>query len=88
MNNAQDEPFDETNLAGLYNAGKFGSIVVTSSHRDPPFAKEARGRVYVNIGSLGIDHPNTLDRHYMALVSIYDGEGPVAQRIKVESLTM
>lgn len=86
--NAQDEPFDETNLTKLYNQGKFGDIVVSCSHRDAPFAREVRGRVFVNIGSLGIDHPNNAGQHYMTLVSIYDGEGPVAQRVKVESLKM
>lgn len=55
LSNAQDEPFDETNLPGLYNNGNFGSIVVTSSRRAPPLAREVRGRVYVSIGALSID---------------------------------
>lgn len=88
LTNAHEEPFDETNLNNLYNEGKFGNIVVISSNRDAPFAREVRGRVFVNIGSLGIDHANSLNEHYMALVSIYDGEGPVCQRVKVESLRM
>lgn len=88
MTNAHEEPFDETNLPGLYNGGEFGHIVVTSSRKDAPFAREIRGRLFVNIGSLGIDQANSNDHHYMTLVSIYDGEGPVAQRVKVESLKM
>ena len=46
---------------------------MTSSHRDPPFAREIKGRVYVNIGSLGIDEPNLTAKHYLTLLSIYDG---------------
>lgn len=73
LTNTLDEPFDETNLPGLYNNGEFGHIIVTSSHRDPPFAREIKGRVFVNIGSLGMDEPNLTEKHYIALLSIYDG---------------
>lgn len=83
-----NEPFDETNLPGVYNAGKFGHIIVISSYRDHPYAVEIRGRLFVNIGSLGIDESNLTNKHYMTLVSIYDGEGPVSKRVKVESMTM
>ena len=88
LSNAQEEPFDETNLPGLYNRGDFGHIVVASSRRAPPLAREVRGRVYVSIGALAIDQPNPEEKHYMTLLSIYDGSGPVAPRVKVEALTI
>lgn len=55
LTNTLDEPFDETNLPGLYNDGKFGDIVVTSSRNNPPFATEMNGKIFFNIGCLGID---------------------------------
>ena len=88
LSNAQEEPFDETNLPGLYNNGDFGHIVVTSSRRAPPLAREVRGRVFASIGALSIDLPNPEEKHYMTLMSIYDGSGPVAPRVKVEALTL
>lgn len=88
LTNVQDEPFDETNLPGLFNNGKFGNIVVAVSSQKPPSAHEIKGKVFVSIGALGMDQPNNEDQHYLTLISIYDGEGPVAQRVKVESLKM
>ena len=41
----------------------------------PPFARKVKGRVFVNIGSLGIDF-HTMEKKYMTLVSIYQGTGP------------
>lgn len=58
LTNTLDEPFDEVNLSGLYNGGNFGNIIVTSSRKSPPFAREIKGRIYVNIGCLGIDNQN------------------------------
>jgi hypothetical protein len=49
---------------------------------------DVRGRVFVNIGTLGMDQPDNVDQHYLTLVSIYDGEGAVPPRVKVESLKM
>lgn len=57
--------------------------MVTSSHRDPPFAREIRGKLYINIGSLGIDKPNVMESHFMTLVTIFEGEGAASGRIKV-----
>jgi hypothetical protein len=87
LTNAHEQPFDETNLPGLFNKGLFGDIVVTSSERSPPYAREIKGRVFVNIGSLGIEHHDT-GKHFMTLLSIYDGEGPKGHRTKVETLSM
>jgi hypothetical protein len=44
--------------------------------------------VFVNIGSMGIDEENDLQKHYMTLLSIFDGSGPIAPRTKVETLSM
>lgn len=39
----------------------------------------------VNVGSLGIETNFDLN-HYMAIISIYEGEGPVSERVKVETI--
>lgn len=39
LTNANEQPFDETNLPGLFNKGHFGDIIVTSSERSPPYAR-------------------------------------------------
>lgn len=44
--------------------------------------------MYTSIGALSIDLPNPEEKHYMTLLSIYDGSGPVAPRVKVEALTL
>lgn len=88
MSNTVEGQFDEVNLPGLYNGGEFGNIVVTSSRHNPPFAREVKGRLYVNVGSLGVDSPHEAGKHFMTLLSIFDGEGPLAGRTKVETLTM
>jgi len=88
LTNTMDEPFDETNLPALYNFGKFGDIIVTSSRKNPPFASEVNGKVFINVGSLRMDQPNETGRHYMTLVSIFDGTGPISERTKVETLSM
>jgi hypothetical protein len=88
LTNAMDEPFDETNIPALYNQGSFGDIIVTSSRKNPPFAAEVRGKVFINVGCLGIDEPNLTNKHYATLVSIYDGLGPVGPRTKVETISM
>lgn len=88
LTNALEESFDETNFSGLYNEGKFGHIVVTSSESKAPSVYEVKGRLFVNIGSLGMDRPDNADQHHLTLMSIYDGEGPVVHRVKIESLKM
>jgi hypothetical protein len=81
-NTLDDSPFDETNLNEVFNNGEFGNIVVMSSKMLPPFARKVKGRIFVNIGSLGIDF-HVMDKKYMTLVSIYQGSGPSNERIKV-----
>jgi hypothetical protein len=70
----------------LYNHGNFGELIVFSSTRSPPFAKELNGRVILNIGSLGIE-PNESVKNFIAIASLYDGDGAVAQRIKIEAIS-
>lgn len=36
----------------------------------------------MNIGSLGVDYHYT-GNNYMVIASIYEGDGPAAQRIKI-----
>ena len=88
LTNTEEEPFDETNLPELYNSGKFGDIIVTSSRKNPPFATEVSGKMFVNVGSLGVDKENYTNNHYMTLISVYEGTGPVGLRTKVESISM
>jgi hypothetical protein len=88
LTNTMEEPFDETNLPALYNDGTFGDIIVTSSRKNPPFATEVNGKVFLNIGSLGMDQENATGKHYMTLVSVFDGTGAIADRTKVETLSM
>lgn len=71
-NTLSDDPFDEVNMGGLYNSGKFGDLVIFSSQNSPPFVNEIKGRIVLNIGSLGVDYHYT-GNHYMAIASIYEG---------------
>jgi hypothetical protein len=67
----------------LYNQGVFGDIVVTTSRKNPPFTKQVKDKLFINIGSLGIDEELYGSKHFMTLVSIFDGDGSVGQRTKV-----
>jgi hypothetical protein len=59
-----------------------------SSQRHPAFAHKVKGnKIFVNIGSLGIDY-HALEKHFMTLMSIYDGQGDVSERIKIDSIVM
>lgn len=81
-NTMTDDPFDEVNMGALYNGGDFGDLVVFSSVHSPPFVNVVDGRIVLNIGSLGVDY-NFTASHYMALVSIYEGEGRACERVKI-----
>jgi hypothetical protein len=79
---------DETNFSELFNKGEFGNVIVMSSQRHPVFAHKVKGnKVFVNIGSLGIDF-HAQEKHFMTLLSLYDGEGEVADRIRVDAIVM
>lgn len=80
------DPFDELNIGNLFNNGNFGDLVVFSSNTSPPFVNEVNGRIMLNIGSLGVDYHYT-GKNYIVFASIYEGDGPVAQRIKIESIS-
>lgn len=87
-NTLDDAPFDETNFSGLFNENGFGDVIVMSSQRHPVFAHKVKdNKVFVNIGSLGLDFHSD-EKHFMALMSLYDGEGEVAERIRVDSIVM
>lgn len=82
-NTLEDATFDETNFSGVFNRGNFGNVIVMSSQRNPVFAHKVKGnKIFVSIGSLGVDY-HAQDKHFMALMSIYDGEGDVCDRIRV-----
>jgi hypothetical protein len=66
----------------MYNDGSYGDIIITTSNFSPPFAKTVQGRVFVNVGSLGMENHET-GKHYMSLISLYEGEGSVADTTKV-----
>ena len=72
----------------LYNQASFGDIIVYSSRKNPTFASEVNGKMFVNVGCLGIDKENLSNNHFMSLISIYEGSGPAALRTKVESIVM
>lgn len=75
-------------MSSVFNRGKFGDVIVMASQRSPVFAHRVKGnKVFVNIGSLGVDY-HAQGKHFMAMVSVYEGEGDVAERIKVESIIM
>ena len=59
---------------------------MSASRNKPPFVCQAKGKIFVNIGCLGIDSQS--DDHNMVLMSVYDGSGPLNLRTKVESLSM
>ena len=88
VSNTIEGHFDEVNLPSVYNKGKFGNIIVTSSRHNPPFARQVKGRLYVNVGSLGIDSPHQAAKHFMTMLSVFEGEGSLTDRVKVETLTM
>lgn len=77
------DPFDELNFGKLFNSGEFGDLVVFSSNMKPPFLNEFDGRIILNIGSLGIDY-HYLNKKYIVLVSVYEGNGPVSDRTKID----
>ena len=82
-NTLDDATFDETNFSRVFNRGNFGNVIVISSQRSPVFAHKIKGnKLFVNIGSLGVDY-HAQDKHFMALMSLYDGEGEVSDRIRV-----
>ena len=66
----------------MYNDGEFGDMVVISSSFSPPYINKVNGRLILNIGSLGVDY-NETGNHYMVITSLYEGEGPASERIKV-----
>lgn len=86
-NCGEEEQFDDTNLPLVYNEGKFGNILIISSENSPPYARDIKGRLVVNIASLGM-HEHITQKHYMTLMSIYEGEGPLSKRTKIESIIM
>lgn len=59
-------------MGSLFNAGKFGDLVVFSSNLSPPFVNSVGERVVLNIGSLGVD-PHYTGSHYMSIVSLFEG---------------
>ena len=73
-------------MGRLYNCRNYGDLVVFSSQTSPPFVNEIKGRIILNIGSLGVDYHFT-GNHYMAIASIYEGEGAAGQRIKIETIS-
>lgn len=79
---SSQDPFDEVNLGQLFNDGNFGDIVVFSSTISPPFVNLVDNRLIVNIGGLGVDYHYT-DKNFISLISLYEGDGPLAQRVKV-----
>lgn len=82
-NTLDDAKFDETNFSRVFNRGNFGDVIVMSSQRHPVFAHKVKGnKVFINIGSLGVDY-HAQDKHFMALMSLYEGSGNVADRIRV-----
>lgn len=85
--NTAENGFDEVNLSSLYNGFDFGDIVVTSSSYSPSYAHEVNGVLFVNVGSLGIEE-NFTKRHYLTVVSIYEGEGGVSGRTRVDVIEM
>lgn len=67
----------------MFNRGNFGNVIVMSSQRSPVFAHKVKGnKLFINIGSLGVDY-HAQDKHFMTLMSVYDGEGDVSDRIRV-----
>ncbi len=56
---------------------------MTTSRKNPPFTKQVKDKLFINIGSLGIDEELYGSKHFMTLVSIFDGDGSVGQRTKV-----
>lgn len=87
-NTLEDTPFDETNFSSLFNRGEFGDLIIMSSQRHPVFAHRVKGnKVFVNVGSLGVDW-HAEDKHFMTLISVYDGLGDVSERIKVDAIIM
>ena len=54
-----------------------------SSQKHPAFAHKIKGqKVFINIGSMGLDY-HMEDKHFMTLMSVYEGQGELADRIKV-----
>ncbi len=58
-----------------------------SSNSHPVFAHKIKGKAFVNIGSLGVDG-HVMGKHYITIMSVYDGQGEVSERVKVEALIM
>lgn len=83
---SSQDPIDEVNLGQLLNDGNFGDIVVFCSHTNPPFVNMVENRLIVNIGALGVDYHYT-GKNFISLISLYEGDGPIAQRVKVETIS-
>jgi hypothetical protein len=58
-----------------------------SSNYHPVFVHKVKGKLFVNIGGLGIDG-HVMGKHYITVMSVYEGQGEVNERVKVEAVVM
>lgn len=62
-------------------------MIIISSNNHPVFAHKVKGKVFVNIGALGVDG-HVMGKHYITIMSLYDGQGDVSERVKIEAVVM
>jgi hypothetical protein len=58
-----------------------------SSQVHPSFAHKVKDKIFMNVGSLGIDYHRE-GKHFMQVLSLFNGQGNVSERVRVESVIM
>ena len=66
----------------MFNEGKFGDIIIISSKTHPPFTQRVKDKIFMNVGSLGIDYHRE-GKHFMQIVSLFNGQGSISERVRV-----